>query len=51
MHKEKYIMMGEVYQLSVVPQDSKNLTEKKKQQQKHRTCLKSFRESGHAMWF
>jgi hypothetical protein len=28
----------------VVSQDSKNLTERKKQQQKHRICLKSFRE-------
>jgi hypothetical protein len=35
-------------QLSVIPQDSKNLTEKK-QQQKHRISFKSFRESRHAM--
>ena len=29
---------------TVVSQDSKNLTERKKQQQKHRICLKSLRE-------
>jgi hypothetical protein len=44
---EKLYIFFNQKKLSV--QDSKNLTEKKKQQQKHRISLKSFRESRHAM--
>jgi hypothetical protein len=39
IHKKK-----DIQKLSVVPQDSKNLTENKKQKQKHRISLKLFRE-------
>ena len=47
-HNHTHTQKKDIQQLSVIPQDSKNLTEKK-QQQKHRISFKSFRESRQAL--